>query len=95
MEQAALRAYSLGIDPSAFNSVTWYQKSVQTDQEIRESGWDTGSAIYALWDIPRVLRIWGMNTNWGLYREPQYGPWCEHCASRLEWESSLVCWEPH
>jgi len=80
LEQGALRAYAIGLEPSAFNSVTWYERGCQTNQEIFEgwvSGGQGGSAIFALDNIPVVLDVWGLNTTWGLDNEPQYWYWRE------------------
>lgn len=81
LEQGALRARSLGIMPSAFNSASWYIKGVQTDDEIAEWWPHPGAAIFVLWDIPKVLEVWGLNTSWDLSTESQY----EHWRRRLGW----------
>ncbi len=78
LEQGAVRALSLGLKPSAFNSVTWYKRGVQTNREIREgwgSGGQGGSAIFVLDNIPNVLEVWGLSTTWSLASEPQYWYW--------------------
>ena len=80
LEQGALRAYAIGLEPSAFNSVTWYERGCQTNQEIFSSwgsGGQGGSAIYALDNIPVVLDVWGLSTTWSLDSEPQYWYWRE------------------
>jgi hypothetical protein len=78
LEQGALRAPLVGVEPSAFNSVTWYERGCQTNDEIRQ-GWFTGghggSAIFVLDNVPKVLDAWGLNTTWSLDSEPQYWYW--------------------
>jgi hypothetical protein len=77
-EQGAQRAYAIDLEPSAFNSVTWYERGCQTNDEILtgwESGGQGGSAVFVLDNIPKVLDIWGLSTTWSLDNEPQYRYW--------------------
>ena len=91
LEQGALRARMVGIEPSAFNAVTWYKKGVQTDREIEDVPWNAGSAIYVLQNVPEVLDVWGLSTSWNVSTEVQYARWHElckqdpNCRSGLDW----------
>ena len=75
LEIGALRAISLGLTPSAFNSATWHLRGLQTDREIEDSGWNPGAAIYVLGDIPTALTVLGLTSSWSLSTEPQYEYW--------------------
>lgn len=94
LEAGAQRAMSLGITPTAFNSVTWYNKSVQSGEEIEEAfsrGLDApGHAQWVLCNMPKALHsLGGIATNWRLdeahepefYRYPVPGwldPYCTY-----------------
>ena len=75
LQAGALRAESLGITPTAFNSATWHLKGVQTDSEIavfRGLGHSVGGAIYILDDIPTALDVMDLKSSWSLRNEEQY-----------------------
>jgi hypothetical protein len=80
LEQGVLRAASIpGLKPSAFNSVTWYKRGVQTNEEIKQY-WTEGpggSAILVLDNVSDILSIWHLRTVWhiGVENEPQYVYW--------------------
>jgi len=77
LEAGALRALSLGLTPSAFNSASWHMKSLQTNEEIEDERWNPGGAMYIVNDIPIPLDIWGLTSRWSLSEstEPQYYYW--------------------
>ena len=75
LQAGALRALSLGITPTAFNSVTWHQKGVQTDDEIYnigKFGHSVGGAVYVLDDMATALQVLNVTSNWSLANEEQY-----------------------
>jgi hypothetical protein len=90
LEQGSLRAMTIpDLTPSAFNSVTWYQRGVQTNDEIERhwgSGGQGGSAIFVLNNVPKILNVWRLNTVWrvGRKNEPQYYHWCEQLGWQCE-----------
>jgi hypothetical protein len=78
-EAAALRAISLGEAPTAFNTVAWHTKGVQTDDEIRLlqrnitiSPQSLGHANWVLDDVTISLQVLGLTSTWNKYNEPQY-----------------------
>ncbi|MCC6189973.1 MAG: RHS repeat-associated core domain-containing protein, partial [Anaerolineales bacterium] len=75
LEAGALRAATVGLTPSAFNSATWHLRGLQTNEEIRNAGWNPGGAIYILDDLPTALQVLGLTSNWSLNTEPQYAYW--------------------
>jgi RHS repeat-associated protein len=77
LEAGALRALSLGLTPSAFNSASWHMRGLQTNREIKDARWHPGGAMYIVNDIPIALNIWGLTSRWSLSEstEPQYYYW--------------------
>ena len=75
LEAGALRALSLGLTPSAFNSASWHMTGLQTNEEIK--GWNPGGAMYIVDHIPIALDVWGLTSRWSLSEntEPQYYYW--------------------
>ena len=75
LEAGALRAYAKRLEPSAFNLAAWHMRGVQTDREIRDSGWNPGGAIYIVDDMPTALTVLQVTTRWNLAKEYQYAHW--------------------
>ena len=76
-EAAALRAMSLGEIPTAFNTVAWHTKGVQTNDEIvllqqRYQNQSVGHADWVLDDIAVSLQVLGLTSTWSVNNEPQY-----------------------
>jgi hypothetical protein len=81
LEQGALRAFCLGIEPSGFNVVSWYKRGVQEDIEIDNAGWDAGSAIFVVRNVPKVLNVWRLRATWDISMKKQHEPWYELCKA--------------
>lgn len=70
LEAGALRAQSRGLTPTGFNSVTWYARSVQTNDEIArltQLGFPdpSGHARWVLSNMPIALHsLGGLTTSW-------------------------------
>ena len=81
LEAGALRAMSVNLQPSAFNSAAWHFWSIQTDAEIINypsvmgPEWNPGAAIKVLNEIPMALDILGLTSGWNVSMEPQYRRW--------------------
>jgi RHS repeat-associated protein len=81
LEAGALRALSVNLQPSAFNSAAWHFWSIQTDEEITRfpsvmgPDWNPGAAIIVLDEIPKALNILGLTSIWNVSVEPQYSRW--------------------
>lgn len=75
LEQGALRAFQIGIEPTGFNSVSWFKRGVQTNEEIEDAWGHPGAAMYPLENIWDVLNIWGLSTSWSIFSEKQYWHW--------------------
>jgi RHS repeat-associated protein len=79
MEAAALRATSLGITPTAFNSVAWHTKGVQTDEEIlrlittiKSPPQSAGHVDWVLDDVAVSLSVMNLTSSWTVNNETQY-----------------------
>ncbi len=72
LEVGALRLFSLGLQPTAYNSATWHLMSVQTPEEISRRKWDPGAAVWILNEIPTVLTVLGLDSSWNISQEMQY-----------------------
>jgi len=75
LQVGALRAESLGITPTAFNSATWHLKGVQTNSEIdaiASFGHSVGGAVTILDYMPTALQVLNLTSSWSLYNEKQY-----------------------
>ncbi len=79
LEAGALRAMSakVNLQPSAFNSASWHLKSLQTDDEIKNSGWSPcpAGACLIVECIPTALGVLGLTSSWNDTMEPQYANW--------------------
>jgi RHS repeat-associated protein len=73
LEAGALRAITLGITPTAYNSATWHLRGLQSDKEILDSGWNPGGANYILNDIPTALQVFGLTSSWNVSLEVNNG----------------------
>ncbi|MBA4385567.1 MAG: hypothetical protein C0410_12585 [Anaerolinea sp.] len=73
LEAGALRAITLGITPTAFNSATWHLKGVLTKKDFEDIGWNSGGATYILNDIPTALQVLGITSSWNFGSEVNNG----------------------
>ncbi len=90
LEQGALRAAKLGLTPTAFNSVTWYIRSLQSESEIEEWNVATeynydprGHAAFVVTNIPVALDVFGETSSWSPdIHEPGYLAYCSTTGHR-------------
>jgi RHS repeat-associated protein len=82
LEAGALRATTIGLQPSAFNAATWHLRGIQSDDEIinAQPPWKPCplGACFILEEISSALTAWGITSNWNLSSEPQYAYWKYH-----------------
>jgi hypothetical protein len=82
LEAGALRAKTIGLQPSAFNVATWHLRGIQSDDEIMRAQppWRPCpyGACFILEEISSALTAWGIASSWNLSSEPQYAYWKYH-----------------
>ena len=72
LEESALRRTAIDEAPSAFMAAAWHTAGMLTKDVIWNLKWDWGNAKYAVYDVSKVLEIWGETSSYQVnsYTEP-------------------------